>query len=114
MQPPDRRRALVNSAQRPELSDPCGTITVSGRGHGGGGARGEQAAGSGLAGEDASGRDGGRRDVEGAAAVAELREVSRRGDVVLLDYTTNGDLADLGTPLSHAALIAAHLEDRRS
>ena len=44
--------------------------------------------------------------------VAQLKELSRRGEVVLLDYTTNGDVADLRTPLSHAALIAAHLEDR--
>lgn len=44
--------------------------------------------------------------------VAELKELSARGEVVLLDYTTNGDVADLRTPLSHAALIAAHLEDR--
>lgn len=46
------------------------------------------------------------------AEVAELKELSARGEVVLLDYTTNGDVADLRTPLSHAALIAAHLEDR--
>jgi hypothetical protein len=26
-----------------------------------------------------------------------------------LDYTTNGDVADLATPLSHAALVAQHL-----
>ena len=44
--------------------------------------------------------------------LAELKELSGRGDVVLLDYTTNGDVADLRAPLSHAALIAAHLEDR--
>ncbi|MEV1115446.1 hypothetical protein AB0I91_10285 [Actinosynnema sp. NPDC049800] len=47
-----------------------------------------------------------------ADEVAQLKELSRRGEVVLLDYTTNGDVADLRTPLSHAALIAAHLEDR--
>lgn len=27
------------------------------------------------------------------------------GDVVLLDYTVNGDVADVRTPLSHAALV---------
>ncbi|MFG1804943.1 DUF6939 family protein [Streptomyces sp. NPDC049040] len=32
------------------------------------------------------------------------------GDVVLLDYTTNGDVTDLSTPLSHAALIRLHIE----
>ncbi|NUT50665.1 MAG: hypothetical protein HOV94_25650 [Saccharothrix sp.] len=47
-----------------------------------------------------------------AEEVAALRELGERGDVVLLDYTTNGDVSDLRTPLSHAALIAAHLEDR--
>lgn len=45
--------------------------------------------------------------------VAALEELSGRGDVVLLDYTTNGDVTDLRTPLSHAALIAAHLAERR-
>jgi len=30
------------------------------------------------------------------------------GDL-LLDYTTNGDVDDLRTPLSHAALIVDHL-----
>lgn len=48
-----------------------------------------------------------------AGEVAALRELAARGDVVLLDYTTNGDVSDLRTPLSHAALIAAHLEDHR-
>jgi hypothetical protein len=33
--------------------------------------------------------------------------VGRR--LVLLDHTTNGDVADLATPLSHAALVARHL-----
>ncbi|WP_158851013.1 DUF6939 family protein [Saccharothrix deserti] len=47
-----------------------------------------------------------------AEEVAALEELSGQGDVVLLDYTTNGDVADLKTPLSHAALIAAYLEDR--
>jgi len=40
------------------------------------------------------------------ALVAQLRELSSNQTVVLLDYTTNGDVADLSTPLSHAALIA--------
>jgi hypothetical protein len=41
--------------------------------------------------------------------VAELRELAGSSEVVLLDYTTNGDVDDLSTPLSHAALIADHL-----
>ncbi|MET8757826.1 hypothetical protein [Lentzea sp. NPDC004782] len=41
--------------------------------------------------------------------VARLRELAESADVVLLDYTTNGDVDDLRTPLSHAALIVGHL-----
>ncbi|WP_027345708.1 DUF6939 family protein [Hamadaea tsunoensis] len=41
-----------------------------------------------------------------------LRSRGRDGDLVLLDYTTNGDPADPRTPLSHAALVAAYLDDR--
>jgi hypothetical protein len=36
----------------------------------------------------------------------------RRRPAARLDYTTNGDVADLATPLSHAALIGLHLQDR--
>lgn len=43
--------------------------------------------------------------------VAELRELSGHRTVVLLDYTTNGDVTDLSTPLSHAALIAQRIEE---
>jgi hypothetical protein len=43
--------------------------------------------------------------------VAELRELSNHRTVVLLDYTTNGDVADLSTPLSHAALIAQRIQE---
>jgi hypothetical protein len=43
--------------------------------------------------------------------VAELRELSGERTVVLLDYTTNGDVADLSTPLSHAALIAQRIQE---
>ncbi|MFB9177957.1 DUF6939 family protein [Dactylosporangium sucinum] len=46
-----------------------------------------------------------------AAELAELRALADGGTVVLLDYTTNGDVTDLSTPLSHAALIRHHLED---
>lgn len=41
-----------------------------------------------------------------------LKELSSRGDIVLLDYTTNGDVTDLSAPLSHAALIRCHIEGR--
>ncbi|MFD4639702.1 DUF6939 family protein [Lentzea sp. NPDC058436] len=43
------------------------------------------------------------------AEVARLRELASSADVVLLDYTTNGDVEDLGMPLSHAGLIVDHL-----
>ncbi|WP_283134740.1 DUF6939 family protein [Rhizohabitans arisaemae] len=43
--------------------------------------------------------------------VDELRELDGRRTVVLLDYTTNGDVADLSTPLSHAALIAQRIRE---
>jgi uncharacterized protein DUF6939 len=43
------------------------------------------------------------------AEVAELLGLAAERDVVLLDYTTNGDVTDLSTPLSHAALVARHL-----
>ena len=43
----------------------------------------------------------------------ELRARAENRGVVLLDYTTNGDLDDLSTPLSHAALIARYLERGR-
>ncbi|MGW6930492.1 DUF6939 family protein [Lentzea sp. NPDC054927] len=41
--------------------------------------------------------------------VERLHELAGSADVVLLDYTTNGDPDDLKTPLSHAALIADHV-----
>ena len=44
--------------------------------------------------------------------VGQLHELATSSDVVLLDYTTNGDVDDLRTPLSHAALIADHLRRR--
>ncbi|WP_309113245.1 DUF6939 family protein [Saccharothrix sp.] len=40
-----------------------------------------------------------------ADLVDELRALSAHRRVVLLDYTTNGDVDDTSTPLSHAALI---------
>ncbi|WNV82049.1 DUF6939 family protein [Umezawaea sp. Da 62-37] len=45
------------------------------------------------------------------AELDELRALDGRQDVVLLDYTTNGDVADLSSPLSHAALVRRWLED---
>lgn len=45
-----------------------------------------------------------------ADLVEELRAAD--GDIVLLDYTTNGDVADTSSPLSHAALIRLHVESR--
>ncbi|MFD9125567.1 DUF6939 family protein [Kitasatospora sp. NPDC059571] len=44
-----------------------------------------------------------------ADLVERLRDM---GDVVLLDYTTNGDITDPTSPLSHAALIQLHIEGR--
>ena len=43
--------------------------------------------------------------------LAELRKVSDKQTVVLLDYQTNGDIEDLSRPLSHAALIKRFLQD---
>ncbi|WUH99763.1 hypothetical protein OHR68_40810 [Spirillospora sp. NBC_00431] len=43
--------------------------------------------------------------------VAELRDLSAERTVVLLDYTTNGDVADLTTPLSHAALVTQRVQE---
>ncbi|WP_420830761.1 DUF6939 family protein [Actinomadura graeca] len=45
--------------------------------------------------------------------VADLVEPLRdKEEVILLDYTTNGDITDPVSPLSHAALIQLHIEDR--
>ena len=46
-----------------------------------------------------------------ADLVAELREPGSQRSVVLLDYTTNGDVADLSAPLSHAALVAQRVQE---
>ena len=45
-----------------------------------------------------------------AELLAQLRDRAAHGPVVLLDYGTNGDLADESRPLSHAALIKQHLD----
>ncbi|MFF5263387.1 DUF6939 family protein [Actinomadura viridis] len=44
--------------------------------------------------------------------VERLRRLADDGDVLLLDYTTNGDVDDLTTPLSHAALVGLHIQGR--
>jgi hypothetical protein len=46
-----------------------------------------------------------------AAEVGKLRELAAAGPVVLLDFETNGDVDDLSSPLSHAALVKRYLED---
>ena len=43
--------------------------------------------------------------------IAELRQLGAGQMVVLLDYETNGDLDDLASPLSHAALIARYIDE---
>ncbi|MEV0563335.1 hypothetical protein [Dactylosporangium sp. NPDC050588] len=48
---------------------------------------------------------------QAAEQVEELRRLTEDGEVVLLDYTTNGDVTDLSTPLSHAALIRHYVLD---
>ena len=42
--------------------------------------------------------------------IADLRQLGAGQMVVLLDYETNGDLDDLTSPLSHAALIARYID----
>ncbi|GAA3304050.1 MULTISPECIES: DUF6939 family protein [Dactylosporangium] len=46
-----------------------------------------------------------------SAELTKLRELAAAAPVTLLDYTTNGDVADLRSPLSHAALIRLYLLD---
>ena len=46
-----------------------------------------------------------------SAQVEELRRIATDKDIVLLDYETNGDVDDLSSPLSHAALVKFHLEN---
>ncbi|MCA9491772.1 MAG: hypothetical protein KC621_17695 [Myxococcales bacterium] len=47
-----------------------------------------------------------------APQIAQLRSLAAERDLVLLDYTTNGDPDRLEQPLSHAALVAAFVEER--
>lgn len=44
-------------------------------------------------------------------AIEKLKGLNSKGDLVLLDYKTNGDLDDLSKPLSHAALVKRYLEN---
>lgn len=46
------------------------------------------------------------------ALVNKLEEMSSHGIVVLLDYDTNGDVENVGKPLSHASLIKTYIENR--
>jgi hypothetical protein len=45
------------------------------------------------------------------AELEQLRALGEGGNVVLLDYETNGRVDDLSRPLSHASLIIAWLTD---
>ena len=47
-----------------------------------------------------------------AAEVGRLRDEAAARTVVLLDYETNGDVEDLSSPLSHAALVKYYLEGK--
>ncbi|WP_194921788.1 DUF6939 family protein [Catenulispora rubra] len=47
-----------------------------------------------------------------ADLVAELRTAAGEGDVVLLDYTVNGDVTDTTSALSHAALIRLYVTNK--
>ncbi|MEV4110578.1 hypothetical protein [Nonomuraea sp. NPDC049695] len=47
-----------------------------------------------------------------SSLVKRLRRLADSCDVVLLDYTTNGDVDDPATPLSHAALVCLYIEGR--
>jgi hypothetical protein len=50
-------------------------------------------------------------DHRASGLLTRLRELSSHHAIVLLDYTTNADIADLSTPLSHAALIAQRVQE---
>ena len=39
-----------------------------------------------------------------------LQSLLNKGDLVLLDYETNSDVSNLSKPLSHASVIARHLQ----
>jgi hypothetical protein len=43
--------------------------------------------------------------------IAKLCQIAAERPVVLLEYTTNGDIDDLSKLLSHAALVKRYLEN---
>lgn len=47
-----------------------------------------------------------------AEQVALLRKIAAEGPLILLDYETNCDIANLSSPLSHAGLVKCYLESR--
>jgi hypothetical protein len=49
-------------------------------------------------------------DYRARALITQLRALSSHQTVILLDYTISADVTDLSTPLSHAALIAQHVQ----
>lgn len=44
-------------------------------------------------------------------SLAQLKQIADNNTVILLDYETNGDVANLSKPLSHAQLIKMYVED---
>lgn len=66
--------------------------------------------------ELAAGLDGHRRRVRRGGfptkTAAQEAQLSDGGEVVLLDYGINGEVADLSRRLSHAALVRLFVEDR--
>ena len=44
--------------------------------------------------------------------IERLRKVSQTQAIVLLDYNTNADVEDGSTPLSHATLVKAYIEEK--
>lgn len=74
----------------------------------------------GLYGEDLLGYEDARRQIylptyrwmlenRAVDVVEQLRHLGADRDLVLLDYDLNGDVSDLSSPLSHAALVRLHL-----
>ena len=45
--------------------------------------------------------------------IERLRKASQTQTIVLLDYNTNADVEDGSTPLSHASLVKAYIEEDR-
>jgi hypothetical protein len=51
-------------------------------------------------------------DNKAVDVIEKLTQLAEVGDVVLLDYDTNGDLTNLKSPLSHAALVKLYIEKK--